>query len=313
MSALFSVFFGAKRDLFVNFAILLCVIFWFPLAKNNYPSGLAQVTPTFDAFIIMLLLSSIIHFVTRIFIKGKIANYLYFLSMLLLFVGNIIFLIFSASFTTNGCDILAEYEDYFVTHYDQCWFGSFISYVSLVLMNNYFMILIFINCIKFDNKNKNENENENKSLIEKAQDIFNNNILRFYYLIITIICSFLFCLFYDITYIDVYSKGFYIWFYLSMTFNVLSIITGYIFRFIIIFQSKNYAFISLIIWCFIALCVYIFGCIAYWPNGSNISDNIAFLGENFMWSYVNVWFLNEAFYPIINKDDEYKYDPIAPV
>ena len=297
--SLVSLLFGDYRDIFVNWAVALCVIFWFPIAKNNYPADLAQVNSTFDAFASILFIGVVFHFVARIFLKnGRMFKILLMLSLLLLFIGVIIFIVFSGGFSTDTCDKYLLFELYQSSQYGQCWAGSFMSYLSLFLMYCYFMMLILLEMDVADTP------------FSKMEQLCHKNRFRLFWLIIADCCAVIFVIIYSE--LLEFTPGFSAWFYTLTALNGITIILSLLFNFVIKSNiNKDHSYVILSIWCLICLGVFIFGVVVYWDNQLNLWDFLAFIGESWMWAFCNVWILTEGLWPVINPENEVRYQSIA--
>lgn len=300
--ALVSFLFGENRDIFVNWAVALSLIFWFPIAKNNYPSEFAQVNSTFDVFVSILFVGVVFHFITRVFLQNRlsqrVSTILLMLSLFLLFIGVIIFIVFSAGFTTDTCDIYLSFEFFQDSQYADCWIGSFMSYLSLFLMYWFFMMLILM---QIDVEN---------TPCSKIEQLCQKNRFRLFWLIIADCCYIIFAIIYS--QILTFTVELTVWFYGLTAFNGTTIILSLLFNFLIKSNiNKGSSYIILYIWCIICLGIFIFGVVVYWDNQLNLWDFLAFVGESWMWSFSNVWILTEAFWPVINPENEVRYQSIA--
>ena len=59
--------------------------------------------------------------------------------MIILFIGDMLFLVFAINFTNDSCDLLSSTKDFYKRNYIACWIGNFSSYFS-----SHFAILSFV-------------------------------------------------------------------------------------------------------------------------------------------------------------------------
>lgn len=293
MSVLVEGIFGSNRDIFVGICIGTISIFWLPISIVGYPSGYAQPGKVFTCCAFILVIASLFFIITSILnINNKCIqriDLMYFFVILMLFVGDALFLVFAIQFSTDSCTLLYGYGN---NYYFPCWIADFSSYFSLFLMIAYLIILIF--AMRY---------NGFVGIFYNIQQFCKSNPFRVIWLFITTFITIIFVTIYIWLFHNKYTIQFRIWLYLTIILNVLTIIISFI-NYLIKPICIKYKYLT--IWWFLCLAICLFGCYAYYDNAIIDSDASAYWGEAVMWQFCNIWLLTETSLPFITQIVQYQ-------